>query len=334
MTDFRSLIESLSRVDVLTPRPDDSSHLALVALTGAAAATTDAESGATEANSDPQTSTDLQAAVAAMSMLPWPVSTPPPPASAGCEVSGVEDPVSAVVARGAPQYTQATIVVPDATPAPMRAAAKAVDTAQSAQSPANIELQPDALLPLPTTSTAGMRREADQDFSGSSPERLSAPQQFHAVAESRASFAEVMTAVATGAKTERAVSVPVHDARWSAAISNEVRWCAQAGVQSATLKLVPDNLGPIELHVDLQDNRVNVSFVANHAETRTALEQSLPRLRELLAGSGLALGQATVQQEARRDSQSAVVTPRFAEQSGDDRVRSVRMTIGLVDEYA
>jgi flagellar hook-length control protein FliK len=133
----------------------------------------------------------------------------------------------------------------------------------------------------------------------------------------------------------RTVAVPVHDPHWPQAIAAQVRWCTDSGVQSATLKLVPDNLGPMEVHVDIKDNQVNVNFGASHAETRQALEQSLPRLRELLAGSGLSLGQTSVQQEARRESQNPVSTLRgLVEDSPADGFVPIRVAAGLLDEYA
>ena len=54
-------------------------------------------------------------------------------------------------------------------------------------------------------------------------------------------------------------------------------------IQSATLRLSPEHLGPVEVRIDLHDSQINVNFIAAHAETRVALEQSVPRLRAMLA---------------------------------------------------
>jgi flagellar hook-length control protein FliK len=80
----------------------------------------------------------------------------------------------------------------------------------------------------------------------------------------------------------RTVAVPVHDPRWPEAVATQIRWAVADGVQSATLKLVPEHLGPVELRIELKDNQVNVNFGANQADTRQTLQDSLPRLREVL----------------------------------------------------
>jgi len=48
------------------------------------------------------------------------------------------------------------------------------------------------------------------------------------------------------------------------------------------------------VHVSVDDGATNVSFHVQHAITREALEQALPRLREMLSDSGLSLGQTSV----------------------------------------
>ena len=46
--------------------------------------------------------------------------------------------------------------------------------------------------------------------------------------------------------------------------------------------------------VEVEDAQARVQFAAAHATTREAIEQSLPRLRELLEQQGLELAQADV----------------------------------------
>jgi flagellar hook-length control protein FliK len=133
----------------------------------------------------------------------------------------------------------------------------------------------------------------------------------------------------------RTVPVPVHDPHWPEAVATQIRWAVTDGVQSATLRLVPEHLGPVELHIELKDNQVNVNLNANQADTRQALQDSLPRLREVLAGAGIALGQASVQQESGRASQSAApgVKP-LRDDAIEPVVTHARVALGLVDLYA
>ena len=65
-------------------------------------------------------------------------------------------------------------------------------------------------------------------------------------------------------------------------------------MKTAEIRLTPAELGPLRVQVSVEDGAANVTFQAQHAVTREAIEQALPRLRELLAESGLSLGQTNV----------------------------------------
>jgi flagellar hook-length control protein FliK len=139
----------------------------------------------------------------------------------------------------------------------------------------------------------------------------------------------------TAEAVARTISVPVQHPRWAEAVSTEIRWFAEQGVQSATLRLNPEHMGPVDVRLSLSDSQVTVNFSAASAETRAALEQSLPRLREMLAGAGLSLGEAQVQQQMRQGSQNGSHSAGGAADTDvrDSMVR-VPQRLGLVDEYA
>jgi hypothetical protein len=143
------------------------------------------------------------------------------------------------------------------------------------------------------------------------------------------------TEQATASPVGRSLATPVHHPRWADAIAQELQWCVDNGVQRASLRLSPEHLGPVEIRLSLDEGRVNINFSATQAETRAALEQSLPRLRELFAGAGLNLGDAQVQQQARRSSQNQFGSAASAaDTEGVPAAQSVLSRLGLVDEYA
>jgi flagellar hook-length control protein FliK len=86
------------------------------------------------------------------------------------------------------------------------------------------------------------------------------------------------------------VTVPVHDPRFGDAFGERVTWMVREGLQSAELTLHPQELGPIRIELSLDGDAASIGVVAAQAETRGAIEQALPRLRELLAQQGLQLG--------------------------------------------
>jgi flagellar hook-length control protein FliK len=138
------------------------------------------------------------------------------------------------------------------------------------------------------------------------------------------------------AMVQATISVPVASGSWPHAVAAQVHWFVNNDVQSATLRLSPEHLGPVEVHIDVQKSQVNVSFSAAHADTRAALEQTVPRLREIFASGGLTLGQTHVQQDPRPGSQSAAqpVRATFAHaQTVEPVAVAAAQSLGLVDEY-
>jgi flagellar hook-length control protein FliK len=143
-------------------------------------------------------------------------------------------------------------------------------------------------------------------------------------------------AVGSASNVEQTIAPPVGSPSWPAAVAAQVHWLAGSGATSATLHLAPEHLGPVQVSIDLKSSEVNITFSAAHADTRAALELALPKLRDMFATGGLALGQATVQQEARSGSQSPAPprVARTAETTGTAAPPLTLQALGLVDEYA
>ncbi|MBK1690694.1 flagellar hook-length control protein FliK [Ectothiorhodospira mobilis] len=93
-----------------------------------------------------------------------------------------------------------------------------------------------------------------------------------------------------------ALEVPVAQPNWNEAVGNRVLWMVNQNVQGAELKLNPPQLGPLEVRISMEGDRAHVQFVAHHPATREALDAAIPRLREMLAGNGVDLGNVDVSQ--------------------------------------
>ena len=91
---------------------------------------------------------------------------------------------------------------------------------------------------------------------------------------------------------------PVHDARWADALAHRLVLMAREGESVASLKLVPVDLGPLDIQISVRDGEASVHFGAAHQETRAVLEASMPRLRELLSAQGLQLANASVSHQS------------------------------------
>lgn len=88
--------------------------------------------------------------------------------------------------------------------------------------------------------------------------------------------------------------------RWAEELGSRLVMMSVRGQHEGSLSLAPEHLGPLEVRINMSQGSTHVWFGAQHADTRAALAEALPRLREMFAEAGLSLGQAGVSQEAPR----------------------------------
>lgn len=61
-------------------------------------------------------------------------------------------------------------------------------------------------------------------------------------------------------------------------------------------------MGAIEISLQVDNDKATASFASANASVREAIETALPRLREMLSGVGIELGQANVSAESSRQA--------------------------------
>lgn len=126
---------------------------------------------------------------------------------------------------------------------------------------------------------------------------------------------------------------------WNDELGAHLTWMTQKGLESGSLRVSPEHLGPVEVQISVQNGDASVWFGASHADTRAALEQALPRLREMFASQGMTLTDSGVSRESPRNqtrsSSPQAISAITAAGSADVSVpATVRATLGLVDTYA
>jgi len=115
-----------------------------------------------------------------------------------------------------------------------------------------------------------------------------------------------------------AIHAPLHDPRWNQQLGDRVLWMARGEAQTAQINITPAQLGPIQISISLQGDQMTAQFISAHQEVRQALEDAMPRLREMLANAGINLGQANVgTQQQQRDTraQFAAAVPSAGEEA-------------------
>lgn len=137
----------------------------------------------------------------------------------------------------------------------------------------------------------------------------------------------------------RQIHTPVGAPGWSDELGTQLHLMADKGHSVASLRLSPEHLGPLEVQISVQDSQASVWFGSTNGDTRAALEQALPRLREMFAAQGMSLSQSGVFNQSQRDSgrQAAGAATRggVAEGiAGTDPGMQLVTRRGLVDAYA
>jgi flagellar hook-length control protein FliK len=135
----------------------------------------------------------------------------------------------------------------------------------------------------------------------------------------------------------RSVQAPVGTQAWADELGTRMTMMVEGGRSTASLRMSPEHLGPVEVRIAVQDDKATVWFGAAHADTRAALEQALPRLRELFAAQGMSLTDAGVFQQAPREQATAASEIRGSIETdgpAEERAPANAVSVGLLDMYA
>ncbi len=136
-----------------------------------------------------------------------------------------------------------------------------------------------------------------------------------------------------------AIEAPFRSPAFASELGEKIVWLAGRHAQFAELSLNPPHLGSLEVRLSLSGGEAVAQFFSANASVRDALENAMPRLRELMAQAGIQLGEALVRDQAfaredglRDDRQAAGAA---AAQPGTEAVATgmPRRGMGLVDLY-
>ena len=142
-----------------------------------------------------------------------------------------------------------------------------------------------------------------------------------------------------------AVNTPLAHNAWADEFSQKIIWVATQHGQSAELHLNPPQLGPLDVLIKVNGDQATALFTSPHAVVRDAIEQALPKLREMLADNGIMLGNATVSDQSPREQQTKQTDQPHKKEGwqakmdqailvGGTPIRSGRHHQGSVDTFA
>ncbi|MEQ1674790.1 MAG: flagellar hook-length control protein FliK, partial [Candidatus Nitrotoga sp.] len=99
------------------------------------------------------------------------------------------------------------------------------------------------------------------------------------------------------------IATPLGKDGWSDEFTQKISWMSSQKNQVAELHLNPPDLGPLDVVLKISDNQATAVFMSSHSAVRDAVENALPKLREILADNGITLGNTTVSDQSPQDAE-------------------------------
>lgn len=99
----------------------------------------------------------------------------------------------------------------------------------------------------------------------------------------------------------QAITARIGSSSWANEFSQTITWISTQQNQTAELQLNPPDLGPLNVVLKIIDNQLTAQFISPHSAVREAVENSLPKLRDILADNNIVLGNTTVSDQAPHD---------------------------------
>ena len=152
------------------------------------------------------------------------------------------------------------------------------------------------------------------------------------------------TSLRTGALAGGSVeiSLPAKEPEvFATGLATYLRVLKTEGGTEARLQLSPIELGRLAITIQTEGDETRVSFVVENSQARSAVESSLPRLRDMLEQSGLSLSDAEVTEKHPNEKDTEHKADSHNEDSLDDDIQLDQPTMAvsadsslLVDAYA
>ncbi len=114
---------------------------------------------------------------------------------------------------------------------------------------------------------------------------------------------------------------------WQQQLSQHMLFFSRQGVSQAQIRLHPEELGSLSVHLRIEDNQAVMHFVSPHSHVRAAMESMMPVLRSALQESGIHLAQGSVGQDNL--NQQSDSSQQNAHQN-DGQIQATHPSVGAV----
>ncbi|MBG8943596.1 flagellar hook-length control protein FliK [Vibrio cholerae] len=121
-----------------------------------------------------------------------------------------------------------------------------------------------------------------------------------------------------------ATPVPLNKEMAADQLAERVQMMMSKNLKNIDIRLDPPELGRMHIRMNMQGDGATVHFTVANQHAREALEQTMPRLREMLAQQGVQLGDTSVQQQSAGQQQRYTGQEQsgFGQSSRNERLNS------------
>lgn len=171
--------------------------------------------------------------------------------------------------------------------------------------------------------------------------------------EPEVTIQSMVTTITNPVDTHQTNKIPAHtlmirtevsEPDWGNAFNHQVMWLSQQKMNTATISLNPKELGPIDLNIQVHAKEAHITINTYHQDINELLQQTMPRLRDMLQNEGLNLTQVQIDTHVDAQTGSHAQERRFQHQMEnhatvhDENVQDTliqdRKTQGVVDYFA
>ncbi|CEK10507.1 flagellar hook-length control protein FliK [Legionella hackeliae] len=131
----------------------------------------------------------------------------------------------------------------------------------------------------------------------------------------------------------------VSSPEWGENFNQQILWLGQQKIKSAVIKLNPQELGPLEVNIKLVKDVASVNITTHSTQVRDLIEQTIPRLRDMMTEQGVNLSQVNIESSNHQQNNSAEQSNQaLTEESDEELVILTPLTTpknkGLIDYFA
>lgn len=129
---------------------------------------------------------------------------------------------------------------------------------------------------------------------------------------------------------------------WTERFQQQVIWLGQQKIDVAQLQLNPPELGPLMVKIKIDEDAASLNFSSHTPQVREIIEQSLPRLREMMFDQGISLTHVNIEDSSRQQRQQSApylieertVEDPFAEIENVEVKNTSLKPTGMIDYFA